>query len=59
MKKLNQNLLRYLQELKFESEPNYDFLRKTLSEVATEKNIVYDGVFEWTKIKPNNIQIDS
>lgn len=51
--------LNYCKGLKFEEEPDYDFLRGLFKQLALKLEIEYDGVFDWnlketkTKLQDN------
>lgn len=36
--------------MSYSSEPDYDLIKSYILDVASEKNIVFDGNFEWTDI---------
>eukprot|EP01091_Cochliopodium_minus_P017642 TRINITY_DN6964_c0_g1_i1.p1 TRINITY_DN6964_c0_g1~~TRINITY_DN6964_c0_g1_i1.p1 ORF type:complete len:799 (-),score=226.83 TRINITY_DN6964_c0_g1_i1:157-2553(-) len=41
----------YVEKLDFEEKPNYDLMRKIFKDVADEKNIEYDNVYDWVEQK--------
>ncbi|KAI9350887.1 kinase-like domain-containing protein [Obelidium mucronatum] len=42
--------LKYCRELKFDEEPNYDYLRSLFVKVLQDANDVDDGIFDWMTI---------
>jgi len=43
-----QSMLKYCRALKFEDEPNYQYLKQMLKEIAFMNSIEFDNVFDWT-----------
>jgi len=42
-------LLKYCKSLKFEEDPNYDYLKQILKDMFIENNYEYDLVFDWNE----------
>lgn len=47
-----QELVRYCRGLNFEEEPNYEYVRKLLREIAESSKFEFDNIFDWMIIKP-------
>ena len=41
--------LNYCKGLRFEEDPDYDYLRRLFRNLAKKKKIEYDWIFDWTQ----------
>ena len=53
-----QLLLKYSLGLKFEQEPDYDYIKQLLFGIGDEYKFTFDGIYDWDKLKiPYKIDI--